>query len=114
MKKKLLIIAGVALVLVILIMWRIAAPFGVIDELEKRSQQVQPGMSTNEVQAIMNFTGRWRTNASNLGWGDQPVPTNAPSAVYAVGYTVPTFFRGVTFEFVFDENGKAVGKHRHD
>jgi hypothetical protein len=114
MKKQLIISAAVALVLISLAMWRLAAPFGTINELEERYQKVRPGMGTNEVQAIMNFNGRWHTNAVNHGWGEQPVPTNAPPVVSAVACTVPTFFIPVTFEFVFDENGKAVGKHRYD
>ena len=114
MKRKLIILSGIILAVACLFGWSIAKPFQIIRQLEARYQEVLPGMGTNEVQAIMNFTGRWHTNAANQGWGEQPVPPHTPPAVYAAAYTVPTFFLPVTFEFVFYENGKAVGKHRYD
>ena len=73
-------------------------------------------MSTNEVQSIMNYSGRWHTDAIYRGWNElQPKNTTVDGHIsHAVAYTVPTFFLSVTFEFVFDDSGKAVGKHRYD
>lgn len=115
MKAKLIIFSGVFLAVACLTGWLLAKPFLTIRQLEARYQTVQPGMGTNEVQAIMNFQGRWHTNGTYRGWGDvHDTTTDTPHIGYAAAYTVPTFFLPVTFEFVFDENGKAEGKHRYD
>ena len=115
MKRKLIIISCVVVAVAGIGYWRLTAPFRVIRQLDARYQQVQRGMTTNEVQAIMSHAGRWHTNATYRGWDDTPVAaSDAPRIASAVAYSVPTFFLGVTFEFTFDESGKVVGKHRYD
>ena len=114
-KRKPLIVACVLLAAVSIACWRLTAPLRVIRQFHARYQQVQRGMTTNEVQAIMRHPGRWRTNATYRGWDDTPVsPSDTPRIGSAVGYSVRTFFLAVIFEFTFDETGKVVGKHRYD
>lgn len=116
MRRKLILIALVAFVLVGLGCIKLMIPNHTIRQLETRYQQVQLGMSTNEVQSIMNHTGRWHTNAAYRGWDElQPKITMTERHIsHAVAYTVPTFFLSGTFEFVFDEVDKVMGKHRYD
>lgn len=115
MKSKLLIVACVLLAAVGIACWRLIAPFRVIHRLDARYQQVQRGMSTNQVQALMSYPGRWATNGVYRGWDGMPLTeTSTPHIGSSVAYSVPTFFLGVTFEFTFDESGKVVGKHRYD
>ena len=115
MKKKPVIITFGLLAVIGVACWRLTAPFRIIRQLDARYQQVQRGMTTNEVQAMMSHPGRWTMNGVYRGWGDLPVvETNTPHIGSSVAYSVPTFFLGVTFEITFDESGKAVGKHRYD
>lgn len=117
MRRKPILIALMAMIILVgLACIKLMIPFHTIRQLETRYQQVQPGMSTNEVQSIMNYTARWHTNATYRGWGElQPPNTMAEWHIsHAAAYTVPTFFLSITFEFVFDEAGKVMGKHRYD
>jgi hypothetical protein len=115
-RRKSIIIASIALLLAFTGYIHLVAPFRTIRQLETRYQRVQLGMSTKEVQTIMNHTGNWHTNAAYRGWdGQQPNDATAERQIsHAVAYIVPTFFLSVTFEFVFDDSGRAVGKHRYD
>src|SRR5688572_27883257 len=113
MKKK--IILGGCVVLGLLVMgfiW-LQAPFRVIEKLDVRYRSVTRGMSSNQVQAIMDYPSRWYTNATWAGWDETPVSeSEAPRVESAVRYSVSTFFMPVTFEFTFDSTGRVVGKHR--
>jgi hypothetical protein len=114
-KRKLLIVACVLLAIVGVACWRLIAPFRVISQLDARYQQVQRGMSTNQVQTIMSTPGRWHTNTVYAGWDDPPLPEADVRRIRgAMRYSVSTFFLPVSFEFTFDETGKVVGRHRYD
>ena len=115
MKRKLIIIVCVLVAAAALGCWWLTAPFRVVRQLNARYQRVQRGMNTNEVQAIMSYRGRWHTNGTYRGWDDTPPSgSERPNVGYAAAYSVSTFFLPITFEFIFDESGKVVGKHRYD
>lgn len=115
MNRKLIIVASALLAVGGIACWRFTTPFQVIRQLDARYQQVQRGMSTNQVQALMSYPGRWSTNGVYRGWGDAPIAnSNTPQIGTSVAYSIPTFFLSVTFEFTFDDSGKVVGKHRYD
>jgi len=117
MKKKIIVSAAVVLAsLVFGFVW-LQAPFRVIGKLDARYRSVTRGMTSNEVQTLMNYPARWQTNANRVwaGWDDTPASqVDAPQVASAVRYRVSTFFLPVTFEFAFDSTGRVVGKHRYD
>ena len=95
--------------------WRLQAPFRIIRTLDARYQQVQRGMSTNHVEALMSYPSRRQTKYLMGFWDDAALPESESTRIrYSVRYSVATFFLPVTFEFTFDESGKVVGRHRYD
>jgi hypothetical protein len=117
-KKKIIISGAVVLALLVFGFVWLQTPFRVIRKLDARYRSVTRGMTSNEVQTLMNYPAHWHTNANAAvwaGWDDTPVSqADAPQVASAVRYTVSTFFLPVSFEFTFDSTGRVVGKHRHD
>jgi hypothetical protein len=114
--KRILIVFAAALLIATAAAWRfIAVPLKLVRVLDRRYQNVQPGMDSNQVANIMSVRGHWRTQYLVGYWDDVPLePAQANQIRGALRYTVPTFFLPVTFEFTFDDGGKVIGRHRYD
>lgn len=94
----------------------LSAPFTVIRELDTRYQQVQRGMSVEDVRRIMGREPEWHEQPLMGAWWDETAlpPAEATRIRKSARYSVSTFYLPVIFEITFEEGGAVIGRHRYD
>lgn len=92
------------------------SPMVTANRLRERYNQAQPGMTVAQVELLMNREGTWSTTRPPFpAWDDRPLPENEATRIGSVlRYTVSTYYLPITFEFLFDSNGKLIGRHIYD
>ena len=95
--------------------WAVVAPWLTIARLDRVYGEVQPGMSMEQVDALMSHDYEAQTSGWGSYWEWRPLPASeAARIVSSRVYSVPTIFLGIGYEFTFDAERKIVGKHRLD
>jgi hypothetical protein len=90
-------------------------PLRTVRQLRARYRQVQPGMTAEQVAALMAYPSTTISTASFPAWDDTSLPPAEASRITsAVRYTVRTFFLPVSYEFTFDAQQRVVGRHIYD
>ena len=114
-RKTIAIIVTVIAFIVGVVWYWLASTSHSIRQLDAKFSQIQQGMSTNEVTALLGPHGVWRTQ-DLVGWWDHRRLEESDQVRIRLGvrYAVETFILPVTFEVTFDANGKTVGRHRYD
>ena len=88
--------------------WELAA-------LDARYGRVERGMTAAEVRHIMGGPGTPSGGPWYPAWDDELLAEDeAKRITTAVRYVGPRFGLGVVFEFMFDADGRVVGRHRYD
>ena len=115
MKRKLIIAALGLLPLLACGAVFVLSPLRTVRQLRERYQQVQPGMTAEQVAALMAYPSTTTSTASFPAWDDAALPPAEVSRITsAVRYTVRTFFLPVSYEFSFDAQQRVVGRHIYD
>jgi hypothetical protein len=91
------------------------APIPTIRRLDKVYNNVQRGMSVEQVDNLMGHHHREYASSMCKTWDWEPLSAaEAARIVSSRVYSVPTFFLPIGYEFTFDAERKLVGKHRLD
>ena len=115
MKRKLIIAALVLLTFLACGAVFVPLPLRTVRQLRVRYQQVQPGISAEQVAALMAYPGTTISTAWFPAWDDALLPPAEASRITsAVRYTVRTFFLPVSYKFGFDAQQRVVGRHIYD
>jgi hypothetical protein len=115
LKRKILVSAAIIAATLFLGVLYIAWPFFTIRKLSGRYEQVQRGMTVEQVQTLMAHSPVHPSTDWFPAWEDERVPpSQAARIVSAFRYSVRTFYMPVSFEFTFDSDRRLVGKHIYD
>lgn len=117
MKRKLIISALVVFALLVCGVLYVVLPLRTASKLRARYEQVQRGMSIEEVETLMAQFGirPEKSTGSVLMWDDERHPVIEGESVMSVlSYTVETFYLPISFEFTFDNQRRLVGRHISD
>lgn len=115
MKRKLIIAALVLLAIfacgAVFVLW----PHRTVRQLRARYQQVQPGMTAEQVTSLMAYPSDNVSAGWFPAWDDTSLPPAEASRIKsAVRYSVRTFYLPVSYEFTFDAQQRVVGRHIYD
>lgn len=114
--KRLLAVCCVVFVAVGLAVVWLGAPFAEVRDRQLRYDTVSRGMTRAQVIEIMGTPDSERFPPGLQPWWDLEIPEDADpeSIASAIRYRTATFYLPVSFEFIFDAEGRIVGKHRYD
>lgn len=115
LKRNIVVSVGVFFALLSCSLFLLYRAFRTTRLLHVRYEQVQRGMSIEEVQGLMAHSPSRASERWYPAWDDEQLPSaEAARIVSAVRYSVRSFFQPVSFEFTFDSDRRLVGRHIYD